>query len=256
VFHLAAAVGVELVCECPVDTIRTNVAGTEIVLESALRHNSKVVLASTSEVYGRGASDPDRRFSETDDITLGSSRRWCYAASKALDEHLALAYHRKSGLPVVVCRFFNTVGPRQSSSYGMVVPTFVEAALKGDPIRVYGDGGQSRSFTWVGDAADALIALARIPEAIGGIFNIGTDEKVTIGELAHKVKELTGSASEIVLVPYEEAYGEGFEDIRYRQPDISRLREVIGYEPGFRLDDILERVVEHTRERQCVPLPV
>jgi UDP-glucose 4-epimerase len=256
VFHLAAAVGVRLIFERPIFTLTTNVRGTEIVLESALRYGRKVLIASTSEVYGKDTPDPSQGFKETDDITLGVSQRWCYAAAKALDEHLAMAYYRENGLPIIVCRFFNTVGPRQTGAYGMVIPRFVEAALGGRPIQVYGDGYQTRSFTWVGDAVDATIELMVSDRAIGEIFNIGSDEPITIRDLAMKVKELTGSDSEVTLVPYEEAYGKGFEDIRCRVPDTTKIRRCIGYRPTHDLKQILGEVIEYTAERMNLKVAV
>lgn len=251
VFHLAAAVGVRLVFERPIYTITTNVTGTEIVLESALRYGRKIFVASTSEVYGKDVPAPHNRFRETDDITLGFSQRWCYAATKALDEHLARAYCKTKGLPVVICRYFNTVGPRQTGAYGMVIPRFVEAALTGQPIKVYGDGKQTRSFTWVGDAVDATIKLMESPNAIGEIFNIGSEEPITIGDLAHRIKQLTYSDSEIVHVPYEQAYGQDFEDIRSRLPDVSKIKRYIDHSPTHDLEQILAEIIEHTRERVC-----
>ncbi len=256
VFHLAAAVGVRLIFERPIYTLTTNVGGTEIVLESALRYGRKVLIASTSEVYGKDTPLPDRGFKETDDITLGVSQRWCYAAAKALDEHLAMAYYRQNGLPVIICRFFNTVGPRQTGAYGMVIPRFVEAALAGRPIQVYGDGYQTRSFTWVGDAVDATIELMVSDRAIGEIFNIGNDEPITIGDLASRVKQLTGSDSQVALVPYEEAYGKGFEDIRCRIPDTTKIRQYIGYRPSHDLNQILTDVIRYSAERMNLGLVV
>lgn len=242
VFHLGAAVGVKLVFEQPVRTIETNVKGTQIVLEAALRHGRSVFVASTSEVYGKDVRN-GVRFKESDDITFGTSIRWCYASSKALDEYIARAYHTEKGLPVVIGRYFNTVGPRQSDAYGMVVPRFIRQALEGRPITVYGDGQQVRSFGWVGDAVQATIALMEHPQAVGEIFNIGGDEAVTILELAGRVKEMTESNSHIVHLRYEEAYGAGFEDIRYRVPDISKLQAVIDYRPTKNLDQILQETI-------------
>lgn len=249
VFHLGAAVGVKLIFEQPVRTIETNVKGTQVVLEAALRHGRGVFLASTSEVYGKDVRTDGGRFAESDDITLGTSLRWCYASSKALDEYLARAYHLEKGLLVVIGRYFNTVGPRQSDAYGMVVPRFVRQALAGKPITIYGDGAQVRSFGWVQDAVQATIELMERPDLAGEIFNIGSDEPVTITELAERVKQFAESASPIIHVPYEEAYGQGFEDIRYRVPDITKLRSAIGYRPTKRLDDILLEVIAFYRER-------
>lgn len=248
IYHLGAAVGVRLIYEHPVQTIETNVRGTEVVLDAALRHGRRVFIASTSEVYGKDVTGPGGKFRETDDITVGPSIRWCYASSKALDEYLARAYFREKGLQIVIGRLFNTVGPRQTGAYGMVVPRFVEQARAGRPLTVYGDGEQVRTFTWVGDAVDAAVRLMETPAAVGRIFNIGSDEAITINELARRVLTLMGSASSIVRVPYEEAYGPDFEDIRYRVPDITRLRETIGYQPSLNLDAILERVIAHVSQ--------
>ena len=256
VFHLGAAVGVRLVFEQPVRTMETNVQGTQRVLDACLRHGRKVLVASTSEVYGKDVHNGTGRFREDDDITIGPSMRWCYATSKALDEFLARAYGTDKGLPVVVARFFNTVGPRQSPAYGMVVPRFVTQALAGKPITVYGDGGQVRAFTWVGDAVEAVVRLMATPAAEGEVFNVGSEEPVTIRGLAELVRELTGSTSEIVHIPYEEAYGPGFEDIRYRVPDVTKLRRTVGYVPALPLREILLRVIAYTRERTAGRAPV
>jgi UDP-glucose 4-epimerase len=249
VYHLAAAVGVRLVFEQPARTIETNVTGTRHVLDACRRHRRKVLVASTSEVYGKDVHNGTGRFREEDDITIGPSLRWCYATSKALDEFLARSYAREAGLRVVVARFFNTVGPRQSPAYGMVVPRFVEGALRGAPITVYGDGSQVRSFTWVGDAVEAAIRLMEAPGAEGEVVNVGSDNVTSILDLARRVKEMTRSASPIVRVPYEQAYGPGFEDIRYRVPDLAKLRRLTGFAPGVGLEEILGRVIAHARER-------
>jgi len=249
VYHLGAAVGVRLVFEQPVRTIETNVKGTQHVLDACLRHGRKVLIASTSEVYGKDVHNGSGRFREDDDITIGPSIRWCYATSKALDEFLARAYYSDKGLPVVIARFFNTVGPRQSAAYGMVVPRFVEQALLNKPLTIYGDGSQVRSFTWVGDAVEAVIRLMESRAAEGDVFNVGSEESLTIGDLAKRVRRMTGSTSEIVFVPYELAYGPGFEDIKYRVPDITKLRKLTGYRPTLAIDEILERVIEYTRRR-------
>jgi UDP-glucose 4-epimerase len=248
VFHLAAAVGVKLIVEQPVHTIETNVHGTEVVLEHANKKKKLVFIASTSEVYGKSTDVP---FRESADLVLGSTakHRWAYACSKLIDEFLALAYWKERKLPVVVVRLFNTVGPRQTGQYGMVVPTFVRQALANQPITVFGNGTQSRSFTYVGDVVDALIALAQEPRAIGEVFNIGNSGEVTMRELAEKVKAMTGSHSPIRLVPYDEAYEAGFEDMPRRVPDISKIRALIGYEPRLGLDDILRRVIDHMAVR-------
>lgn len=251
IVHLAAAVGVKLIMEQPVETIVTNVQGTENVLKLANYHDKKVLVASTSEVYGKSMDkNADlESLSETNDWTLGptTKRRWAYACSKAMDEFLAMAYHDEKELPVIVARFFNTVGPRQTGRYGMVIPNFVRQALDGDPIRVFGDGEQTRCFTYVGDAVRAIVALMDTPDAEGEIFNIGSNEEVSINELAERVRRLTGSASEIAHIPYEEVYGPGFEDMRRRTPDISKLQQTIGYVPSHSTDDILKAVIHYFR---------
>jgi UDP-glucose 4-epimerase len=245
VFHLAAAVGVRLIVESPVNTIETNVHGTEMVLKIANKKKKKVLVASTSEVYGKGDAVP---FREDADLVLGptSKGRWSYACSKAIDEFLALAYWKEKKLPVVICRLFNTVGPRQTGRYGMVVPNFVKQALLGHPITVFGDGTQTRCFTYVTDVVGALIALVQHPGAEGEVVNVGNDtEEVTMLDLALRVKERTGSKSEIVLVPYDEAYEEGFEDMPRRIPDLAKARALVGYEPTVHLDAILDRVIAY-----------
>jgi len=244
VFHLAAAVGVKLIVEAPVRTIETNVHGTEVVLQAARRHGTPVVVFSTSEVYGKSTSVP---FAETADLVMGptSKHRWAYACSKALDEFLALAYFREFGLPVIVVRLFNTVGPRQTGRYGMVIPSFVSQALAGNPITVYGDGTQSRAFTYVGDVVNGLLRLMTAPDVHGEVFNIGNDEEISIMALARKVKAMTGSASDIVLVPYDKAYEAGFEDMPRRVPDLRKIRDAVGYVPSVGLEEILRRVIAH-----------
>ena len=244
VYHLAAVVGVKLVVEEPLWTIETNVRGTELVLKLALQLGCKVLITSTSEVYGKDIRN-GVRFREDDDLTLGTALRWGYACSKALDEYLARAYRQQKGLPVIIVRLFNTVGPRQSPAYGMVIPRFVKQALKGEPITVYGDGQQVRTFCWVGDVVQALIDLMKISKVEGEIFNVGNDEAVTIEELANRVKKLTNSPSRIVCLPYEQVYGSNFEDIRYRVPDITKLQRVIDYKPTMCLDEILKRVIDY-----------
>ena len=246
VFHLAAAVGVRKIVEEPVATIETNVHGTEVVLRQANKKKKLVLLASTSEVYGKNASVP---FTENHDLVMGPTHthRWAYACSKAIDEFLALAYHKEKRLPVVIVRLFNTVGPRQSGQYGMVIPSLVRQALLGHPITVHGDGTQSRSFTYVGDVVRALVALVQEPRAIGQVYNVGHTEEITIAALAERVKAMTGSDSPIVLVPYEEAYESGFEDMPRRLPDLTKLRALIGYEPKVDLDRILSEVIAHMR---------
>jgi len=243
IYHLAAAVGVKLIVESPVNTIETNVHGTEVVLKLANKKKKKILIASTSEVYGKSTDFP---FREQSDLVLGPTTkgRWSYACSKAIDEFLAIAYWHEKRLPVVVVRLFNTVGPRQTGRYGMVVPTFVKQALLGHPITVYGDGTQSRSFTFVGDVVNALIDLAGHPKAVGEVFNIGNGKEVTMNQLAQMVKTMTRSESEIVHIPYEEAYEQGFEDTCRRVPDISKLRELIGYEPTLDLPEILQKVID------------
>ena len=248
IFHLAAAVGVRLIVESPVRTIETNIRGTEIILQLAAKKKKLVVIASTSEVYGKAAKVP---FCEDDDLVIGAPvrGRWSYACSKAIDEFLALAYWKEKQLPVIVTRFFNTVGPRQTGRYGMVLPSFVRQALAGDPITVYGDGSQSRCFGYVGDVVEALGKLVRTPAAIGQVFNIGNDEEVTINELAERVKKITGSTSPIVRVPYEKAYEEGFEDMSRRVPSIEKIGKLIGYRPKTSLDEIIRKVAEFERAR-------
>ncbi len=244
VFHLAAAVGVKLIVESPVRTIETNVHGTEVVLAQACKKKKKVLVASTSEVYGLSNQVP---FREDGSLVMGATTkgRWSYACSKAIDEFLALAYWREKKLPVVVVRLFNTVGPRQTGQYGMVIPTFVKQALAGKPITVYGDGSQSRCFGYVGDVVGALVRLMDEPAAVGEVFNIGSDEEVTIGELAELVRSMTGSRSEIVTLPYTQAYGEGFEDMPRRVPDISKVGRLVGYRPTVGLEEILRRVIAY-----------
>jgi UDP-glucose 4-epimerase len=247
VFHLAAAVGVKLIVQEPVHTIETNVHGTEVILRHASKKKKLVIIASTSEVYGKSTDVP---FRETADLVLGATtrHRWAYACSKALDEFLALAHWKERQLPVVIVRFFNTVGPRQTGQYGMVVPTFVRQALAGEPITVFGDGTQSRSFTYVGDVVGALLKLMVEPKAIGEVFNIGNIEEVTIQQLAERVRDITGSASAIVTIPYEQAYEAGFEDMPRRVPELSKIHNLIGYEPAVGLDEIIKRVVASHRD--------
>lgn len=250
IYHLAAVVGVKLVVDSPVRTLETNLKSSEIVFKLAYRAGKKVLLASTSEVYGRHYKN--KPLAETDERIYGPTTvgRWSYAGAKAIDEFLALAYHRERGLEAVIARFFNIVGPRQTGQYGMVIPRFVQAALNHAPILVYGDGKQSRSFTYVGDAVQAITRLMEEPSAVGEVFNIGNGEEITILELAHKVKAMTGSRSEIRTIPYEEVYGEGFEDMEFRTPDISKLRRYIGYQPTVDLDGILQRVICYFEEQQ------
>jgi UDP-glucose 4-epimerase len=254
VFHLAAAVGVKLIVASPVRTIETNVMGTEIVLAQAARQRKKVVIASTSEVYGLSEDLPYR---EDGRIVLGATTtgRWSYACSKAIDEFLALAYWREKKVPTIIVRLFNTVGPRQTGRYGMVIPTFVRQALAGAPIRVHGDGTQSRCFTHVADVVAALVRVADAPGAVGQVFNIGSDEEVTINELARRVKFQAGSSSSIVHVPYSEAYEPGFEDMPRRVPDLAKIRRAIGYQPTRNLDQILADVIASVRPAEIESSP-
>jgi len=244
VVHLAAAVGVRLIVESPVHTIETNVHGTETVLKLANKKKKRVLLASTSEVYGKSTEFP---FREDSDLVMGPTTkgRWSYACSKAIDEFLALAYYKERKLPVTVVRLFNTVGPRQTGRYGMVIPNFVRQALAGAPITVHGDGSQRRCFTDVTDVVRALLGLIDHPGAVGEVFNVGSQQEISILDLAKKVKTATKSSSEIVFVPYEKAYEEGFEDMPRRIPDISKIEKLIGYRPTVSLERILERVIEH-----------
>jgi len=248
VYHLAAAVGVKKIVEEPVQTIETNVHGTEVVLKLANKKKKLVVIASTSEVYGKSTEVP---FREDADLVTGptTKHRWAYASSKAIDEFLALAYWKERGLPVIVVRLFNTVGPRQTGQYGMVIPTFVRQALAGQPITVFGDGTQTRSFTSVADVVRALVALVGEPRAVGEVFNIGNPREISIEDLAHRVKARVGSKSSVVKVPYDEAYEAGFEDMSRRVPAIDKIRAWIGWEPTIDLDEILASVVEYWRSR-------
>ena len=248
IVHLAAAVGVKLIVESPVRTIETNVHGTEVVLSLANKKKKKVLIASTSEVYGLSAEVP---FHEDGNLVMGATTkgRWSYACSKAIDEFLALAYWRERKLPTVIVRLFNTVGPRQTGQYGMVIPTFVKQALSGRPITVYGDGKQSRCFGYVGDVVGALTKLMDHKDAVGEVFNVGSNEEITILELAQRVKKLTRSESEIVLVPYDEAYEEGFEDMPRRIPDVSKVSALVGFRPTMPLDGILQSVIDYQSGR-------
>ncbi|MCB9649727.1 MAG: GDP-mannose 4,6-dehydratase [Deltaproteobacteria bacterium] len=247
--HLAAAVGVRLIVERPIHTIETNVGGTETVLAAASKKNRPVLLASSSEVYGNSTKFP---FKEDDDLVLGPTThsRWAYACSKALDEWLGFAYMRERGVPVTICRFFNTVGPGQTGRYGMVLPNFVRQALIGAPITVYGSGEQTRCFGHVADVVEALVRLMQTEAARGQVFNVGNDEEVSILELAERVRRAAGSSSPIRLVPYEEAYAAGFEDMMRRGPDVSKLFTTIGFRPTIKLDEIIEDVMNHERSRQ------
>src|SRR5205814_6123224 len=243
IFHLAAAVGVKLIVESPVRTIETNVPGTEVVLSQANKKKKKVLLASTSEVYGLSNDVP---FREDGNLVMGATTkgRWSYACSKAIDEFLALAYWREKKLPTVVVRLFNTVGPRQTGQYGMVIPTFVKQALAGRPITAYGDGKQSRCLCYVGDVVGALMKVMDDDDAVGQVFNVGSNQEISIIDLAKEVKALAKSDSEIVLVPYDEAYEEGFEDMPRRVPDISKINQQIGFAPKIDLQGILRSVID------------
>jgi UDP-glucose 4-epimerase len=246
IFHLAAAVGVERIINEPIETIETNIGGTEVVLKTARRYRRKVLIASTSEVYGKGVKFP---FEEDDDSLLGATTRtrWSYAASKAIDEFLGLAYQRQVGLPVVIFRLFNTVGARQSGQYGMVLPRFVSWALAGEPIRVYGDGQQQRCFGNVHDVVQAIIGLSESEAALGQVFNIGSSEEISIIGLAERVRERTGSDSPIVLIPYDQAYEAGFEDFRRRVPGLDKIKRTIGWQPTTSLDDTIDQIIAYQR---------
>jgi UDP-glucose 4-epimerase len=248
VFHLAAIVGVQRILQQPVKTIKVNIGGTEAVLEAANRYQKKILIASTSEVYGKGVSFP---FNEEDDTRLGPTlrSRWSYAASKAIDEFLGLAYHQEFGLPVVLFRLFNTIGPRQQGQYGMVVPRFVQWALKGEPIQVYGDGQQQRCFCNVKDAVQGILALWQSEKTVGQLFNIGSQEEVTILQLAERVKAAVGSASEIRLIPYNEAYGDGFEDFRRRVPGIEKIQQAVEWQATTPLDVTIRQMIDDYHQR-------
>lgn len=247
VIHLAAAVGVKLIVEDPVRTIKTNIMGTEVVLDTANRYGCKVLIASTSEVYGKGMSVP---FREEDDSLIGPTThsRWAYATSKAVDEFLGLAYYHQFDLPVIIMRFFNTIGPRQTGRYGMVVPRFVRQALKNEPLQVYGDGEQSRCFADVADVIQAITRLAESPQAVGQVFNIGNTEEINVNQLAERIIQLTGSRSTIEHVPYDQAYAPGFEDMRRRVPSIDKIQRMVGYRPRYCLNETLQRVIDFERE--------
>jgi nucleoside-diphosphate-sugar epimerase len=248
VFHFAAAVGVKLIVEQPVYTIETNVHGTEVVLKHANKKKKLVVIASTSEVYGKSDDVP---FREDSDLVMGPTpkHRWAYACSKAIDEFLALAYWKERKLPVIIVRFFNTVGPRQTGQYGMVIPNFVRQALAGEPITVFGDGTQSRSFTHVADVVSALLKLVGEPKAIGEVINLGNTEEVSIRELAERVRSLSGSKSTIKFIPYDQAYESGFEDMPRRVPALQKAESLIGYSTKHTLDDILLQVIDYFRKK-------
>lgn len=244
VYHLAAAVGVKLIADQPVRTIETNIGGTENILDLANKYAKKILLASTSEVYGKNESVP---FSEDDDLVLGSTKysRWSYACSKAIDEFLGLAFYQEYNLPVTIARFFNTIGPRQTGEYGMVVPRFVQQALDGQPLQIFGDGRQTRCFTDVSDVVRAVTALMDCPDAVGRVFNIGSEKEISIEGLAKRILQLTGSKSEKKYVPHEEAYGRPIEDMKRRVPDISRINETTGWMPQIGLDESLKKIIEY-----------
>ena len=246
VFHLAAAVGVQLVADQPVRTIRTTIHGTEIVLESANRYKRPVLITSSSEVYGKGSRVP---FHEDDDVVMGATRfsRWCYAYSKGIDEFLALAYHKQFGLPATVVRLFNTVGPRQVGMYGMVLPRFVQAALSNQPLQVYGDGRQTRCFCHVRDVVGALVKVIETPTAVGQVFNVGSDEEISINDLAQRVIQLANSSSRVEHLSYEQAYGQQFDDMPRRVPALDKIRSAIAFKPTFTLDDIIRSVIDEHR---------
>jgi len=248
IYHLAAAVGVFSIVSSPIDTIEINVGGTEVVLRTARRYRRKVLIASTSEVYGKNEKVP---FSEDDDRTLGATTksRWSYAASKELDEFLGLAYHRAADLPVVIFRLFNTVGARQRGHYGMVLPRFVQWALKGETLQVYGDGGQQRCFCNVNDVVKAIVGLGEAPEAVGEVFNIGASDEISIHQLAERVIARTGSNSPIKLIPYDQAYEAGFEDMRRRIPDTRKIERIIGWKPTTDLDTTIDQIIAYQRPR-------
>jgi UDP-glucose 4-epimerase len=246
VFHLAAAVGVNLIVEKPLESLATNIRGSEIVFEKAHKHGTKVLVTSTSEIYGKNTSD---RLGEEDDRILGSplKSRWSYSEAKAIEEILAYTYFKQKGLQTYIVRLFNTVGPRQTGHYGMVIPRFVSQAVRGEAVTVYGDGSQTRCFCYVGDVTKALLALVEHPEAVGRVFNIGGTDEISMDALAHRVIELSGSDSKVRYVPYEEAYEEGFEDMQRRVPDTTRARDLIGFVPTAGLDDIIRMVVQYHR---------
>ncbi len=252
IFHLAAAVGVQLIVDRPVHTLETNIHGSEVVLDLANKFRRKVVVASTSEVYGKGTKVP---FSEDDDTTLGSTRytRWSYACSKMVDEFLALAYRDQYGLETIICRFFNTIGPRQTGQYGMVVPRFIRAALSGAPLRVFGTGQQSRCFCHVADIVAALRKLIDCPAAVGEVINLGSDEPITINDLAAKIIALTHSRSTAQHVSYEEAYGRPFDDMLVRIPDLAKIKRLIGYQPTYNLEQTLRQIIAHEKSHPASP---
>ncbi|MBN1787170.1 MAG: SDR family NAD(P)-dependent oxidoreductase [Sedimentisphaerales bacterium] len=248
VYHLAAAVGVNLIVERPVHTIETNIHGTEVVLCAANKFGKKVLITSTSEVYGKNEQVP---FKEDDDTVLGSTKfsRWSYACSKAIDEFLALAYHKQFGLEVVIVRLFNTIGPRQTGRYGMVVPRFIGWAMKNEPLLIYGTGKQSRSFTYVGDVIKAMSALMESEKSNGEVFNVGSSEEITIEKLAEKVITKTNSKSEKKYIPYDQAYGQGFDDMQRRLPSLEKIKQIVGYEPSTGLDETIGKIIADMRDK-------
>jgi UDP-glucose 4-epimerase len=247
IYHLAAAVGVQLIVDEPVRTIETNIRGTEVVLEVAQKFRKKVLITSTSEVYGKSENES---FREDQDSVLGATMysRWSYACSKAIDEFLGLAYHRQYNLPVVLARLFNTVGERQTGQYGMVVPRFVQAALSGEPLNVYGDGKQTRCFAYVGDIIEGLIALANEPTAYGDVYNIGATEEISIENLALMIKEMSGSDSDILYIPYEQAYGKPFDDMMRRMPNLEKINKKVDYKPKTSLRDTLQIIIDYFKK--------
>jgi len=253
IYHLAAAVGVEFIIGNPIRSIEINVLGTEIVLRLAEKNKKRIIIASSSEIYGKNQK---KIFQESNDRVLGTTltHRWSYSCSKALGEFLALAYWREKHLPVIIVRLFNTCGPRQRGNYGMVVPRFIEQAISGKPITIYGDGNQTRSFAYISDVVNGMVSLAIHPGAVGEIFNMGGEQEIAISDLAKKVKRLTKSNSEIVYLPYEKVYGEGFEDMRHRIPDTTKIRNLIGYVPRIGLDDALKKTIEYHRDKKKVEI--
>lgn len=249
VYHMAAAVGVKLIVNQPVKTIVTNIRGTETVLEHACKWRKKVVLASTSEIYGKNTSES---FKEEDDMVFGSTAksRWSYACSKAIDEFLGLAYYREKNLPVIILRLFNIVGPRQTGQYGMVIPTFIKQALSGRDITVFGDGKQTRSFTYISDLIDVIVKLHEIKSAYGRVFNIGGEEEISISELAKLIKSKSGSDSRIVYIPYDEAYEKGFEDMMRRVPDVTKIKKLAGFKPSLNMEQTVEKIIEYFRREK------
>lgn len=248
IYHLAAAVGVKYVMENSLKSIKINIHGTETVLDLASKNKQKVLIASTSEIYGKNGCVP---YNEDSDRLMGSTKasRWSYACTKTLDEFMALAYYYEMELPIVIARFFNTCGPRQTGQYGMVIPRFVRSALLNEPLTVYGDGTQSRCFTYVGDAVDAIVGLMNCDEAVGDVFNVGNTQEIQVRELAQKIIDITGSSSEIVYIPYENVFGRNFEDMKRRVPDITKIRNTIGWEPKVSLDQLLHKVIDYERSQ-------